>query len=138
MLQPIVLQDEEIWKTSNYKNQYLGNMVRNTEYVLCSVSAAEYLGLCNATTGRNVYVLMKQDCINHHIDITSKHEVYYTTINQTINDLLADNTMDEQVIMESLADQFFENNYANITILPENQVAFAHFKQGAEEYYSYD
>lgn len=138
MLRPTVIQNEEIWKNSDFKALYLCNLVQDTDYVLCSVSAAEYLGLCNCTTERTAYVLTKSDCIANHIEFTEKNGSYYTTINQTINDLLADDMMDEQVIMESIADQFFENNYANLNIFPENQAAFEHFRPWAEEYYSYD
>lgn len=46
--------------------------------------------------------------------------------------------MDDQVIMESLADQFHRNHYANLTIKPENQHAFLHYKPHAEAYYSYE
>ena len=88
--------------------------------------------------GTRIYVLTKSDCIKHHIDFAENHNLLYTTVNHTINDLLSDNTMDEQVIMESLADQFHKNNYADLTIKPENQQAFLHYQPHAEAYYSYE
>lgn len=138
MLQPIIIQNQDIWTESAYKTQYFRKMLQNTEYVLCSVSAAEYLGLYSGTLEQEIYVLTKTDCIKHHIDFTENHHLLYTTVNQTINDLLADDTMDEQVILESLADQFHKNNYAELSITPENQQAFQHFKTHAEAYYSYE
>ena len=138
MLQPIILQNQDVYNRSSYKTQYFRNMIQDTDYVLCSVSAAEYLGLYSGTLGTRIYVLTKSDCIKHHIDFAENHNLLYTTVNHTINDLLSDNTMDEQVIMESLADQFHKNNYADLTIKPENQQAFLHYQPHAEAYYSYE
>ena len=53
-----------------------------------------------------IYVFPKSACEEHQIEIASKNGLWYPTINQTINDLLADPTVDEQVILESLADQY--------------------------------
>lgn len=138
MLQPIILQNQDVYNRSSYKTQYFRNMIQDTDYVLCSVSAAEYLGLYSGTLGTRIYVLTKSDCIKHNIEFAENHHLFYTTINQTINDLLSDDTMDDQVIMESLADQFHRNNYADLTIKPENQQTFLHFKPHAEAYYSYE
>lgn len=138
MLKPIILKDIDVYNKSLYKTQYFRKMIQDTDYVLCSVSAAEYLGLYSGTIEQEIYVLTKADCIKHHIEFNEHYNLLYTTVNQTINDLLSDDTMDEQVIMESLADQFYKNNYADLTIAPENQQAFQHFKPYAEEYYSYE
>lgn len=138
MLQPIILQDTDVYNKSLYKTQYLRKMIENTDYVLCSVSAAEYLGLYSGTFETEISVFKKQDCIKHHIEFAENHNLLFTTINQTINDLLSDDTMDDQVIYESLANEFCKNQYANLVITPENQQAFQHYKQGAEEYFSYE
>lgn len=138
MIQPIIIQNKDIWNESAYKTQYFRNMIQNTDYVLCSVSASEYLGLYSGTLEQEIYVFTKTDCIKYHIDFTENHNLLYTTVNQTINDLLADDTMDEQVILESLANLFYKNNYADLSIAPENQQVFQHFKAHAEKYYSYE
>ena len=50
--------------------------------------------------------------------------------------MLSDDTIDEQVILEVLADQYYKNTYADLIIRPENQDAFWHFKPFAEKYYT--
>lgn len=124
-----------IWNSSQYKAQYFRTVLTNTNYALCLVSAAEYLGLCNWTTEPEIYVYTKEECKRNHIQIASQNGLYYTTINQTINDLLADDTIDEQAIQESLAELYYKNHYADLTIRPENQTAFEHYRVWAEEYY---
>lgn len=135
MIQPHIISDTDIYNQSDFKTLYFQNLLRNTDYVLCSMSAAEYLGLCDCICDTDTYVLTKEECKANHIDITSTDDTFHTTISQTINDLLADKTMDERVILESIADQYFEDNYANLTIKPENQEIFNHFKPMAETYY---
>lgn len=137
MIRPLILKNIDIWNNSPYKAKYFRSMIQDTNYVLCSVSAAEYLGLYSGTTDTEIYVFTKIDCIANRIETGSKNGLFYTSINQTINDLLSSNTVDEQVIIEALASQYFKNEYADLTILPENQEAFKHFRLWAEEYYSY-
>lgn len=136
MIQPHIISNIDIWRQSDFKAFYFQNLLRNTNYVLCSMSAAEYLGLCNCIFDTDTYVLTKEECKANHIDITSTDGTFHTTISQTINDLLADKTMDERVILESIADQYFENNYANLIITPNNQNAFDYFRPMAEKYYT--
>ena len=133
---PHIIEDIPAWNASQYKSRYFRKVLTGTEYVLCLISAAEYLGLCNWTTEPQIYVLSKDECKKNHIQIASKNGLYYTTVNQTINDLLSDDTIDEQVILEVLADQYYKNNYADLIIRPENQDAFWHFKPFAEKYYT--
>ena len=135
IIQPHIISDETIWNQSDFKALYFQNLLKNTSYVLCSVSAAEYLGLCNCTTETETYVLSKEECIANNIQIVTTDGTLHTSVNQTIDDLLADKTIDEQVIFESLADQYFKNNYADLTITPENQDAFNYYKPMAETYY---
>lgn len=49
MMTPQIIQNIDLWKQSDFKSQYFRRFLENTDYVLCSVSAAEYLGLCNWT-----------------------------------------------------------------------------------------
>ena len=64
----------------------------------------------------------KEECEREGLEIIFDGDIWYTTVNQTINDLLEDDTIDEQVIQEALADQYYENNYANLTIKPSCQI----------------
>lgn len=139
MIKQLVIRNDSIYKKSKYRSQYVHDTLQNTEYVLCSSSAAEYLGLCNALIGDNeITVLSKQDCLMHNIDFEDIHGTLCTTVNQTINDLLADKMMDEQVIMESLAECYYKDNYASLNIQPSNKKTFDHFRPMAEEYYISD
>lgn len=137
-MKPQVIENISALKESAYKSQYFRKALEGTDHVLCLVSAAEYLGLCSATTEPMIYVFPKSACEEHQIEITSKNGLWYTTINQTINDLLADPTVDEQVLLESLADQYHRNQYESLTIRPENWEAFQHFRSMAEHYYRKD
>lgn len=138
MIPPITLKNEEIWQNSSYTTQYFRKIVQDTDYVLCSASAAEYLGMYSGTTEREIYVLRKADCIANHIEFAEKKGLLFTTVNQTINDLLENTNLDEQVILEALADQYHKNNYAELQIKPANQVAFDHIRPMAEKYYAYE
>lgn len=137
-MKPQIIEDFSALEESAYKSQYFRKALEGTEYVLCLVSAAEYLGLCNWTTEPMIYVFSKEDCLREGIAIASKKGLWYTTVNQTINDLLSDPEVDEQVILESLADQYYQDQYASLTIRPENQDAFQHFRPMAEHYYRTD
>lgn len=135
-MNPHIIKNPKLAETCISKTQYFEKFLANTDYVLCNVSAAEYIGLCNWTTAPEVYVYTKQECVQNHIEILSDGYLWYTTVNQTINDLLKDNTVDEQVILESLAELYFKNNYADLKIQPENQKAFDEFRPYAESYYT--
>ena len=135
-MNPHIIKNPKLAETCISKTQYFEKFLANTDYVLCNVSAAEYIGLCNWTTAPEVYVYTKQECVQNHIEILSDGYLWYTTVNQTINDLLKDNTIDEQVILESLAELYFKNNYADLKIQPENQKAFDKFRPYAESYYT--
>ena len=135
-MNPHIIKNPKLAETCISKTQYFEKFLANTDYVLCNVSAAEFIGLCNWTTAPEVYVYTKQECVQNHIEILSDGYLWYTTVNQTINDLLKDNTIDEQVILESLAELYFKNNYADLKIQPENQKAFDEFRPYAESYYT--
>ena len=135
-MNPHIIKNPKLAETCISKTHYFEKFLANTDYVLCNVSAAEYIGLCNWTTAPEVYVYTKQECVQNHIEILSDGYLWYTTVNQTINDLLKDNTIDEQVILESLAELYFKNNYADLKIQPENQKAFDEFRPYAESYYT--
>lgn len=138
MVQPHIISDRNIWEQSSFKALYFQSLLKNTDYVLCLSSAAEYLGMCSCTAGMDAYVLSVKECRADNMEIASTDGIRHTSISQTINDLLADETMDEQVIFESLADQYFKNNYADINIMPDNRDAFNYFRPMAEMYYCSD
>lgn len=131
----MTIQDKIAWEKSQFKIQYFQLALQNTDYVLYSDSAAEYLGLCNGLANDEIHVLTKQECIQKGIAFENIYGTACTTENQTINDLLKDPNMDEQVILESLAECYFKDQYASIHILPENQETFDRFRPIAEEYY---
>lgn len=135
MMKPCVIENQKAWDESRHKTEYFVKALAGKDLVLCLVSAAEYLGLCSCTMELMIYTLTKEECEREGLEITFDGDIWYTTVNQTINDLLEDDTIDEQVIQEALADQYYENNYANLTIKPENQKAFEHYKEWAEQYY---
>ena len=46
-MKPQIIEDFSALEASAYKSQYFRKALEGTEYVLCLVSAAEYLGLCS-------------------------------------------------------------------------------------------
>jgi len=65
--------------------------------------------------------------------------VLCTTINQTINDMLADlDSIDEQPLVEALSKYYFthDKSFTDLTILPENIECFSNLKDWAIEYYN--
>ena len=137
-MQARIIADMKSYEASSYKAQYFRKALADTEYVLCLASAAEFLGLCNWTSEPYIYVYTKEDCERNHIQTASKSGLYYTTVSQTINDLLSDQAIDEQVILESIADQYYKNHYADLDILPDNRQRFEELKPLAEHYYRDD
>ncbi len=131
-----IIENIPVWNKSQYKSKYFRTALTDTDYVLCLVSAAEYLGLCNWTTEPQIYVRTKYECEHYHIQIASNNGLYYTTVNQTINDLLSNQSLDEQILLEALADQYYKNQYADLKILPENQKRFQELRYWAERYYT--
>ncbi len=123
-----------------FYTQYLAELVRNTDYVLCLSSAAQYMGLCNCSLDKTAYAFKENDCINEGIQYDQKNGVKYTDINQTINDLLSYDSLDEQIILESLADIYYDingNGYVSLQIKQENQNAFNYYAPMAAVYYDY-
>lgn len=134
-MRPRIIEDQKAWDESRHKIEYFERTLAGKDLVLCLVSAAEYLGLCSCTMESMIYVITKEECEQAGLDIAFDGDVWYTTVNQTINDLLEDDTIDDQVIQEALADQYYKNQYEDLTIKPENQKAFKYYKKWAEEYY---
>ena len=115
------------------KHHYFRDMILGTDYVLCKESAAEYLNLSNGNFGRNIEYYSEAA----GRDVIEIDGILCTSINQTINDLLEDKDSDEQVLLESLSNYYFENNesFDGIKIADINRKRFAEIEQAAISYY---
>ena len=129
---------------------WLQDVVQGTDLILCGVSALEYLELFNGYVNESkiqVYAKNKGqfDNIEYHIVNSFDHIEYLnfngvlcTTVNQTINDMLANyDNIDELAFLEALSNYYFANDesFDNLKIKPENRDVFNQVKQMAIEYY---
>ena len=129
---------------------WLQDVVQGTDLNLCGVSALEYLELFNGYVNESkiqVYAKNKGqfDNIEYHIVNSFDHIEYLnfngvlcTTVNQTINDMLANyDNIDELAFLEALSNYYFANDesFDNLKIKPENRDVFNQVKQMAIEYY---
>lgn len=132
---------------------WLQDVVQGTDLILCGVSALEYLELFNGYVNESkiqVYAKNKGqfDNIEYHIVNSFDHIEYLnfdgilcTTVNQTINDMLANyDNIDELAFLEALSNYYFANNasFDNLKIKSENLNVFNQVKQIAIEYYCED
>lgn len=86
MMKPCVIEDQKAWDESRHKTEYFVKALAGKDLVLCLVSAAEYLGLCSCTMELMIYTLTKEECEREGLEITFDGDIWYTTVNQTIND----------------------------------------------------
>lgn len=129
---------------------WLQDVVQGTDLILCGVSALEYLELFNGYVNESKIQVYAQnegqfDNIEYHIvnsfddiEYLNFDGVLYTTVNQTINDMLSDyDNIDELAFLEALSNYYFANNesFDNLKIKPENRDVFNQVKQMAIEYY---
>lgn len=132
---------------------WLQDVVQGTNLILCGVSALEYLELFNGYVNESkiqVYAKNKGqfDNIEYHIVNSFDHIEYLnfngvlcTTVNQTINDMLANyDNIDELAFLEALSNYYFANDesFDNLKIKSENLNVFNQVKQIAIEYYCED
>lgn len=132
---------------------WLQDVVQGTDLILYGVSALEYLELFNGYVNESkiqVYAKNKGqfDNIEYHIVNSFDHIEYLnfngvlcTTVNQTINDMLANyDNIDELAFLEALSNYYFANDesFDNLKIKPENLNVFNQVKQIAIEYYCED
>lgn len=118
------------------KHDFYREHLAGTDLVLCKESAAEYLNLSNGTFEEYITFYEKNQAEGK--EVVFINEIYCTSINQTFNDLLSDPESDDQVILESLSNYYFEHhkNFAGLTFFtPEIATRFQSFKQDAIEYY---
>lgn len=132
---------------------WLQDVVQGKDLILCGVSALEFLELFNGYVNESkiqVYAKSKGqfDNIEYHI-VDSFDNIEYlnfdgvlcTTVNQTINDMLANyDDIDELAFLEALSNYYFANDesFDNLKIKPENLNIFNQVKQIAIEYYCED
>ena len=132
---------------------WLQDVVQGKDLILCGVSALEYLELFSGYVNESkIQVYAKSngqfDNIEYHIvdsfdniDYINFDGVLCTTVNQTINDMLANyNNIDELAFLEALSNYYFANDesFDNLKIKPENLNIFNQVKQIAIEYYCED
>lgn len=121
------------------------------EWILCHASALECLELFTGYLNENrIDVYAKEsgeyENVNYrivdsfdNISIASFRDVKYTSVNQTINDMLADfDNTDEQALVEALSTYYHTqgDSFDGLEIKPENLDAFNYVKDWAIEYYN--
>lgn len=122
----------------------------NPAFVLCGSSALEFMHLFVGYIGdKKIYVYQIEDVESvpseytvmplpkKEINYSVRDGVKYTTFDQTINDmLLNDRLEDPQAIMEALNDYLYLNNGKDPHILPENMSKYNYYKKESADYYS--
>ena len=117
------------------KHDYYQQALAGTDKVLCRESAAEYLNLSNGNFGKNIEYYLYPEAVGREVIVVNG--ILCTSVDQTINDLLEDPESDEQVLLESLGNYFYENqgSFNGLKIKPGNQERFAELEQAAISYY---
>jgi len=145
--------------TTATSGDYIGNklwlqaVAGGRDWVLCHTSALECLELfVGYLNEKRIDVYAKEsgeyENVNYRIvdsfdglSIISFRDVRYTSVNQTINDMLSDfDNIDEPSLVEALATYYYTHNdsFEGLEIQPENQVVFDSIKDWAIEYYNED
>jgi hypothetical protein len=130
---------------------WLQAIAGDREWVLCHTSALECLELFPGYLNEKRIDVYAKECgrfenVNYRIvdsfdgiNIASFRGVRYTTVNQTINDMLADfDNIDEQPLIEALSTYYYRHgeSFSGLVIEPENQAVFNSIKDWAIEYYN--
>jgi len=125
-------------------------VIGGKDMILRRTSALEHLQLFGGYLRENMIdVYARQpgpfDNINYYIiktfngiDTVRFGNVLCTSVNQTINDMLADfDNIDEQSLVEGLSRYYYEHgkSFDGLSILPENMDRFDSIKDWAIEYY---
>jgi hypothetical protein len=125
---------------------------KGQDWIFCHTSALECLDLFGGYLQEDqidVYAKEKGEFENvnyyivdsfDHLEIETYQSIRYTSVNQTINDMLADfDNIDEQSLIEGLADYYFahDESFSGLLIEEKNQAVFDSIKEWAIEYYSY-
>jgi len=128
-------------------NDYLINLLKGVECILAYDTAADFLGLTNGgyNPAAQIFVQKEQNIEGteqivipsfQNKEYMEKDGLLCTTINQTIIDLLEQNG-EEQVIVESLSNYYFEHgeSFAGLQIPVHVQKQFDKYSGWAVEYY---
>ena len=125
-------------------------VVGGKDLILRHTSALEFLELFSGyLTYSKIDVYAKSpgeyENVNYHIvdsfdgiDTIRIGDVLCTSVNQTINDMLADfDSIDEQSLAEGLSRYYFNNgeSFSGLAIRPENREQFEFMKDWAVTYY---
>ena len=126
------------------------SVIGGSDMILRRVSALEFLELFAGymrETSIDVYAKHRGDYDNINYCIVNNYDgieysrfgnVLCTTLNQTINDLLADfDNIDKQPLVEALSSYYFANgnSFDGLEINSENKAHFNVIKDWAVEYY---
>lgn len=135
---------------SNKNDYYKKILINRKNVVLAKESASDYLHLSNSNLDENIYVYSSSDLPKpfvakkvanfHDLDYSNIDGVLVTTVDQTVNDLLEDDSSDPQAIYESLASYYFDNNesFEGLNIYEVNEEKFVYYSEGAKHYYDED
>lgn len=128
-------------------NDYLINLLKGKECILAYDTAADFLGLTNDgdSPEAKIFVLAEQkiEGTNQFLipsfeskEYIKKDDLLCTTVNQTIIDLL-EKDGEEQVIVESLSNYYFENgeSFSGLNIPKHLMEKFKKYSVWAVEYY---
>ena len=131
---------------------WFSDVLHNLDVILCHTSALECLGLFGGYLYENqinVYtkVPLPYDNVKcfivsdfKNIDTITRFGLRYTSINQTINDMLRNfDIIDEQSLVQGLSDYYYMNgeSFDNLKIDPLYIETFNSIKDWAIEYYKY-
>ena len=126
------------------------DVIGGMDMILRRTSALEHLQLFGGyVREKTIDVYARQpepfENINYHIvetfddiDTVSFGNVLCTSVNQTLNDMLADyDNIDEQSLIEGLSRYYYSNgkSFSGLSIKPENMERFNSIKDWAIEYY---
>lgn len=131
------------------KSDYYKYMLKNYKNVILAFdSALEFYKLSNDNSSRKVYCYSVSALpepfipviVNNfsNIDYQTHDGILVTSIDQTFNDLIADDNSDTQPIYEALNHYYYEhdNSFESLNILPQNSDRFLKLAEESLEYYA--
>jgi hypothetical protein len=140
---------------SNYTSnrEWFNSVLRGMDVVLSHTSALECLGQFAGYVNESqidVYATTREPYENINwrlvdsydgIEIVNIAGLRYTSLNQTVNDMLRDyDEIDEQSLAQALSHYYYENNksFVGLRIAPQHADRFNSIRDWAVEYYNYD
>ena len=133
-------------------HDWLRDNIAGRKMILRGVSALEYTGMFVGYMREkeiSVYTLEEITVDNldtrtiscfEDVDFLSDNEVMYTSFTQTVNDMLSEfEITDEVALVEALAKYYEKHgNFDSLEILPENEGVFSQIMDWAMTYYEED